>query len=536
MRITFIGIGWEQLGISMMSALAKLEGHEVSLAFSPSLFNDRLQLTSPTIISSFFDDTDVVLKTIERQKPDVIACAPVSGTYQSMLHIAEKAKLARPNVKVIFGGIHATAVPDRVLAKPFVDYVCVGEGEVAFTTILRAIEKGGPTGPIPNTHFKLPGGQVVKGPQVGFIQDLDSLPIYDKTIWEEYMKYDDTYIAMASRGCPYRCTFCFNSFFAKLPEERAGKYVRQRSVEHMLYELKVYKKRYKFKMIEFFDDVFTVNKKWLKEFLYRYRDEIGVEYQIFTHLKYVDEDTAKWLSDTGCRTAQIGMQTVDDQYKHQNLKRYETMEQGAKVLDITKKYGIKVKLDHMFGLPGETLEAQEKAYKFYLEHTPYRITTYWTNFFPGTEMLKQQIESGVISKEEAEVINEGECFDSFTVTNKYIDQSKLKDYKAYETMFRLIPGLPAPLRKYASAGFFRRLPFWLLSSMNLGGHIVIGITRWDPDTWYYFTFYMYHLWRFFLIKLGIKPPPATPIKDARPFNLMLKEKDQPKELSAIDAY
>jgi len=116
MRITFVGIGWEQLGVSMMSALAKLDGHKVSMAFSPSLFNDRLQLTSPSVISSLFDDTDVVLKTIERQRPDVIAFAPVSGTYQTMIHIAEKAKLARPDVRVIFGGVHATAVPDRVLA------------------------------------------------------------------------------------------------------------------------------------------------------------------------------------------------------------------------------------------------------------------------------------------------------------------------------------------------------------------------------------------------------------------------------------
>jgi radical SAM superfamily enzyme YgiQ (UPF0313 family) len=535
MRITFVGIGWEQLGISMMSALARLDGHKVSMAFSPSLFNDRLQLTAPTLISSLFDDTDVVLKMIERQRPDVIACAPVSGTYQTMLHIAEQAKRARPNVKVIFGGIHATAVPERVLAKPFVDYVCVGEGEVAFQKILQAIENGGPTEPIPNTQFKLPHGHVVKGPQVGFIQDLDALPIYDKTIWEEYMKFDDTYIAMASRGCPYRCTFCFNSFFAKLPEERAGKYVRQRSVEHMLHELKVYKRRYHFKMVEFFDDVFTVNKKWLKEFLYRYKQEIGVVYQIFTHLKYVDEETAKWLSETGCRTAQIGMQSVDDQYKHQNLKRYETLEQAARVLEITKKYGIKVKLDHMFGLPGETLEAQEKALHFYEAHTPYRITTYWTNFFPGTEMLKQQMESGNISPEEAEIINEGKCFDSFTVTNKYIEQAKLKTYKAYETMFRLIPGLPAPWRQYVRMEYFRRLPFGLLSLINLCGHIVIGITRWDPDTWYYFNFYRHHLWRFVLVRLGLNPPPATPIRDARPFRLTLEKKEQPQEFSAVHA-
>lgn len=88
MRITFVGVGWEQLGVSMMSALARLDGHEVNMAFSPSLFNDRLHLTSPTSVASLFDDTDIVLKAIERQRPDVIAFSALSANYQWMLGIA----------------------------------------------------------------------------------------------------------------------------------------------------------------------------------------------------------------------------------------------------------------------------------------------------------------------------------------------------------------------------------------------------------------------------------------------------------------
>ncbi|MCK5178914.1 MAG: cobalamin-dependent protein, partial [Candidatus Omnitrophica bacterium] len=262
MRITFVGISSEQLGISMMSALAKLEGHDVRLAFSAALFNDRQHLTATSLISSLFDDSDLVLKTIKEQMPDVIAFAPVSGTYQWSLSIAERAKELCPKAKIVFGGIHTTAVPESVLAKPFIDFVCVGEGDVAFPAILKAIELNEVSRPIPNTHFKLSNGQTIKGPQIEFIQDLDSLPIYDKTIWEEYLRYGDTYITMVSRGCPYRCTFCFNSFVAQLPEDPKGKYVRYRSIDNVLHELRQAKRRYNFRMIEFFDDVFTLNKKW----------------------------------------------------------------------------------------------------------------------------------------------------------------------------------------------------------------------------------------------------------------------------------
>ncbi|MCK4882731.1 MAG: B12-binding domain-containing radical SAM protein [Candidatus Omnitrophica bacterium] len=524
MRITFVGISSEQLGVSMMSSLAKLAGHDVRLAFSASLFNDRQHLTATSLISSLFDDSDIVLKTIKEQMPDVIAFSPVSGIYQWSLSIAERAKAICPDARIVFGGIHATAVPESVLAKPFVDFVCVGEGDVSFPAILKAIEKGEISRPIANTHFKLPNGEVVKGPQVEFIQDLDSLPIYDKTIWEEHIRYGDTYITMVSRGCPYRCTFCFNSFVAQLPERPRGKYVRYRSVDHVMHELREAKRRYRFKMVEFFDDIFTLDKEWLKEFLPRYKKEIGVCYQIFTHIKFIDDDVARLLADSGCRTAEIGLQTVDDEYKRKRLNRYETSEQAAKALAIMKKYGIHVKFDHMLGLPGESVEMQEKARQFYVEHTPYRIMAYWTNFFPGTKMLQDAIEAGILTPEDVRMINEGKCFDSFTVANRYIDSGKNKTYKIYETIFTLLPGLPPSLRKRVTPGLFKWMPAWLLSMLTLGAHIVIGIVRRDPDPFYYFTFYAHHVWRIILLRLGIKPPLATRIVDSGPIQLKAPKK------------
>lgn len=518
MRITFVGIGWEQLGLSMMSALARLEGHDVRLAFSASLFNDRLQLTSPAL-ADFFDDTQAVLKDIERQRPDVLAFSPISGTYQWMLSVARKSKLLFPDVKIIFGGVHTTAVPERVLAQPFIDYVCTGEGDIAFPRILKAIEKGGAQEPIPNARFRRPDGQVVAGPQIGFVPDLDALPVFDKPLWEEYMRFGETYVTMASRGCPYRCTYCFNSFFANLPQEKDGKYIRYRSVGHMMHELRAAKRRYGFRMVEFFDDVFTLDKRWLKSFLDQYKKEIGVSYQIFTHIKFVDEDVARWLSESGCRTAQIGIQTLDDEYKRRKLNRHETAAQAAEVLGIMKRYKIHVKFDHMFGLPGEPIDAQETARRFYIKHTPYRITTFWTNFFPGTQMLKEALAQGLLRGEDVETIHEGMCFNSVTITNPYIDRTKNKMYKVYEAMFKLIPALPRPLRPWIRPEIFRHLPTWFLSTITFCGHIVIGIVRWDPDPYYYLTFYFYHIRRFLMVKLGMKPPAATVILDPRPFPL-----------------
>lgn len=91
MRVTFVALGWEQLGVSLLSAIAKQHGHQVDLAFSAALFNDRYNLSIPAL-ASYFDDRKDVLSAIERQKPDVLAFSALTGTYQWMLDIAMEAK------------------------------------------------------------------------------------------------------------------------------------------------------------------------------------------------------------------------------------------------------------------------------------------------------------------------------------------------------------------------------------------------------------------------------------------------------------
>jgi anaerobic magnesium-protoporphyrin IX monomethyl ester cyclase len=406
MKVTFVVLGSEQLAVSQLSAIAKRDGHQVGIAFSASLFNDRYNLEFPSI-AKIFDDQSEVIGAIQKQEPDVLVFSCLTSTYQWMLGIARIAKDINPNVKTIFGGVHISAVPDRVIIKPEVDYVVVGEGDVVFPLILNAIAEGGATEAIPNTRFKDSNGCVIRGIQQGFIQDLDALPHFDKEIWEDHIRVGDLYLTMASRGCPYTCSFCFNNFFAKLPDEKRGKYVRQRSVDHVMEELVWAKKRYNIKCVDFQDDVFTVNKTWIKEFTERYKKEINVPFQCLIHPKYFDDEMARWLSEAGCTWIQMGIQTMDEKFKHEHLRRYEHSDHIVRSLESMERYGIKAKVDHMLGLPGEPIGSQETALTLYSEHSPKRIQTFWTCFLPGTDLMKQGIEQGLISEEQAERLNEG---------------------------------------------------------------------------------------------------------------------------------
>ncbi len=508
MKVTFAVLGSEQLAVSQLSAIAKRDGHQSSIAFSASLFHDRHNLEIPSL-SRIFNDKNNVLNTIKEQQPDVIAFSCLTSTYQWSLDIAREAKRMFPGVKTIFGGVHISAVPDRVIQKPEVDYVVAGEGDVAFPIILEAIEKNDSVTPIPNTRFKTNHGEVVRGIQQGFIQDLDALPFYDKVIWEDHIRISDLYLTMATRGCPYTCSFCFNNFFSRLPEEKRGKYVRQRSVDHVIAELKWAKKRYNIKWVDFQDDVFTVSKSWIKEFTYRYKKEMNVPFQCLIHPQYFDDDMARWMSEAGCVWIQMGIQTMDEKFKHENLRRYEDSDHIVRGLEAMHKYGMKPKVDHMLGLPGEPIGSQATALKLYAEQTPKRIQTFWTCFLPGTDLMKQGIEQGMVSEAQAERLNEGIDFYFFRNKENINNHELVKMYQSYELLYKMMPAMPSFLKKKLRPEHVHWVPQVLARLIAAILDVYAGFRYQNPEFAAYARHYLFHIYSFAKMRLGFLPAKAT---------------------------
>lgn len=503
MKITFLGIGSEQLGISQLSAIAKKCGHETNLAFSAQLFNDRYNLQFPSI-AKYFDDTQNAIDTIKNTQPDVIAFGALTSTYQWGLEVAATAKAHNPDVKVVFGGVHVSAVPDLVLQQPQVDYVVVGEADIAFPEILRSIEHNDLVTPIINTRFKGLDGSIIRGKQGGFIQDLDSLPFYDKTLWEENLRMGDLYITMATRGCPYRCTFCFNNFFAKLPEENGGKYVRLRSVDHVIAELKYAKKRYDLKRIDFEDDVFGTQKKWLREFAEKYKKEINVPFQILTHPKFMDDESGKLLAFAGCEWVQMGIQSMDDDFKKESLLRYESSDDISNALEVMHKYKINVKVDHMFGLPNEPISAQETALNLYKKNHLKRINTFWTCFLPGTQLMNEAIRDGLLTEKQIQDINEGKDFYFYRNFENVKDKNLQNFFHSYEFIFKLIPILPLFIKKRILPKHVLWIPSVIKDSIMLVADILTGLSFKNPVFTAYRNHNLFQLYKFFGAKLGFK--------------------------------
>jgi anaerobic magnesium-protoporphyrin IX monomethyl ester cyclase len=519
LRVSFVAVGMEQLAIGQLAAILRRCGHDVALAFGRRLFDDRYFLSVPTL-ARWLDDDDVVEQLV-RQRPDVVCFSSLTCTYRYMLDVAAQIK-ARTGAVTVFGGVHPSAVPETVLGEDAVDFVCVGEGDVALPYLLRELAAGRADRPMPNIAFRGPKGEVVRGRQLGFFQDLDALPYFEKDLWLEHLRLDDWYMTMSARGCPYRCTFCFNNFFANLggPDRRkAGKYVRQRSVDHFIGELVEAKRRYGIRYVNIEDDIFTLDAAWLKEFARRYRKEVGVPFACLSHPQFVDEARVAALKEAGCVWVQMGIQSADEECRH-SLKRNESQQRIERAIELFDQAGINLKTDHIFGLPGEAADAQARALELYTRSDLGRITTFWLCYTPGTEIVDHGLREGLITPEEVEETNRG--FSTFFFRDRSIDDpAQRREYLLYEFVFRLLPVLPPALRRRVRPELFRPVNDGVLKTVGMTADLLGGLLRRNPDLRGYLSQYRIGLENHVRWRLGraprqrFGPPELGPVHDDR---------------------
>ncbi|MGZ3419697.1 MAG: B12-binding domain-containing radical SAM protein [Polyangiales bacterium] len=521
MRIVFAALGQEQLGLSILSAVLRRAGHETALAFNPALFHDRYYFDIP-VLGDLFDRTQEVIEEIIAAEPDLLAFSVLTSTYTWALEVAKAVK-AKLDVRVIFGGVHPSAVPEVCLENECVDFVCIGEGEAAMLSLCEALEKGErvPSAPIANLAWRGKGEEgIVRGPNAGFVQDLDALPFADKELWDDKVDVGANYGTLMARGCPYRCTFCFNNFFAKLPGKGGGKYVRQRSVEHAMRELVEAKERYDVRRVEFHDDIFTVDKEWLRTFLARYKKEIGVTFQCLVHPKFVDREVATILKDGGCDQVQMGVQSADEEYKRKNLLRMEKGKHLESALEALSAVGLRMKLDHILGFPDEPKSAQETAREIYARYAPARVNTFWLTYLPGIEMTRRALEIGELTQEQVDEINRGKAR-LFRHLEHFRPGTDLDFYQRYDLLFRILPAVPQSVRDRLRADHIPSLSNRTANSIGFLFDLFNATRRLDPETFVFIGHYLKQMAKQLPEMLGaprkpirILPPIAT--KPARP--------------------
>ena len=368
--------GMESLAIEYLSATLKEKGHETDL------------------IIEFVGEKDFKVRLKEKInefKPDFIGFSVWSYNYLWACELSKYLKQIS-KAKIIFGGIHVTSCPEEVMKNKDIDYVVLGEGEETIIDIVENPDKKH----IPGAWLRW-GEDIIKNPMRRLLLDLDKLPIPDKEPFLKKAPYlREKYYCVVGRGCPFGCTFCFNNYMKKL--YHGQKWVRKRSVNHVIKELEAMKKT-GYKMINFMDDCLTDNIKWLKEFKKEYVKHINIEFAGISHPAFLSDEVCKILKQTGCVRMQIGTQTPIESKRKEICKRYDTNKMIQIAVDNLKNNGIMVYVDHIFKLPKETVEEYQEGLEFYINLKPDVFSCFVLQYYPNIEITDIALKEGILTEE-----------------------------------------------------------------------------------------------------------------------------------------
>ena len=198
---------------------------------------------------------------------------------------------------------------------------------------------------------------------------------------------------MASRGCPYNCTYCFNAAYSDLYSGQ--KRVRWRSVGNLIEEIRQVVTMSPTQFVYLQDDTFILNKKWLKEFADKYKREVGLPFHCHTRANLVNDEVVRLLSHAGCYSVHVAAEAGSERVRREVLNRHMSDEQIIGAVEKLKAANIRVMLQNMIGLPFTTLEDDLKTLELNIRCAP---DYSWCSIFqpyPRTALGERCVKEGV---------------------------------------------------------------------------------------------------------------------------------------------
>lgn len=361
----------EPLGLMQMIAVAKRLGHQCYFA--------------PYRSVGF-------MPLVKKINPDMVAISIMSISDLSCKKIIEKIKKYNQKIFVLVGGSHPTYYSDFIKTSKS-DAICVGEGDYAFSELLQALKKGESIKKIANIYTK-----TSKNPPRRLEEDLDKLPFPDRDLIYQNSKLGEMKLKsfMATRGCPYACSYCFNNAYKKLYREK-GKILRRRSVNNLIEEIEWVKVNYPLEMIRFGDDNFVEGETtWLEEFVKKYSKKINLPFYCLLRPNVVTPRLARLLKNAGCVSIATSIETGNEALRYKILKRIVSDKQIIKACRILVSNDIKTYTNIMVGLPETTIKDELKSLNLaFRSQTTCAAFTIFTPF-PGTELHQYCLEKKYI--------------------------------------------------------------------------------------------------------------------------------------------
>jgi radical SAM superfamily enzyme YgiQ (UPF0313 family) len=339
-QVTFISLrAAEPLAFGLMSLGAALRerGHDVGIEYGRTAAelgeNPRIQTSQ------------------------VLAMSATTGLHRVYVGWAEELRARFPDKGLFLGGPHPTFFPEVIEAAPL-DGVCIGEGEESFPEAIDAWQRGFPEVPA-GFSIRRDGGRgpVEHGPARAPVRDLDRLPppAYDLFLDDPHYRRLPIRVFMPTRGCPYRCTYCYNRTLNDRYRPY-GRLVRVTDPERVLDDIESVQRRWGLELVWFLDANFVADKRWLEAFTGAYRRRTSLPFFCKLRPERATERVVRLLARAGCVGVGLGIECGTERIRRDVLGRNvpdSAILAGCRRL---KQSGIRIMSFNMLAIPGESFD------------------------------------------------------------------------------------------------------------------------------------------------------------------------------------
>lgn len=351
-------------------------------------------------------DAESLIEHVRALDPDVVAVGVITGEHRQCLDLTRQLRDAHDHFTVM-GGPFLTFAPETVESTSHVDAVARGECEVALVELCERLRTQRDHTSVPNFWFR-DGDRVVRNP-IGPTVDVGALPRPDRDVFG-VVPSDGTYNLMSSRGCPYKCTYCFNDRYVELhrPLSRGGErlgdepsqVVRNRDIDDVVAEMRELVASRPVEQFNFHDDIFPLKRSRTLEFCDAYLEAgIGVPWSCSVKAELLDEELVLRMAKAGCNKVYMGVEAADDVVRNELLLRRVSRERMVEVAEIVRAAGIQLFTQSMVGLPGGTLDDDIATMAFNAELRP---AFAWVSIFtpyPGTALADRAHALGLVDED-----------------------------------------------------------------------------------------------------------------------------------------
>lgn len=426
--------------------MLKLQGHQTRVFLIPDLIsNTTISLDFLKLAKPFFSvEDEKYIDYLLLQKPDVIAFSAVTSYFQRCAQFARIIKKKRPEVFTVIGGPHIIVTTKYLHEFPEFDYFCRGEGEKVLPILLDDLTRRNYE-PAHKGVYYIRNGRLVGDGMAEIVENLDTIPFQDKDdVYLDYPYLSRLYTVNSLRSCPYSCTYCGSPLYRNEYMKVGVRVLRRRSVDNLMKELIEAKKRFPLmRKVGFTDDTFTIGKEWISDLCKEYKKHIRYPFYMCTNPNlFTDPEMIRNLAEAGLTYTEIGVQTLDEEYRIKVIKRPDKDWHIFASADAMRKNGVYFQVNHIFGLDRRDYVDHnflKKTVEYYLRVKPNRCHCFELEFLPGAKVADIAIKEGIIKEDDYEKVLRGLSPASYNFGGSI---RTVRIFKPYIVLLELMPFVP----------------------------------------------------------------------------------------------